>query len=507
MSGFKSSALVVSQKATTVTPDISGSISIVARNDHLQAYNGITEQQIPYTSEVASISGSLQSQISAITVPTSATFLSDYDNRYVNVSGDTMTGNLIISSGSYISSPRGSGIENEGFGKFALINNTTGIGNLAVGYESLKDNTIGHQNTSIGYRSLFANQVGNFNTATGCGSLTSNISGSYNTAFGFDSLYINTSGTYNTATGYRALFGNMTGNYNVGNGVQSLYSLTAGDNNIAIGYRASYVNQTGSNNVTIGQHAGRNDLGSNKLYIDSSTSTTGTSATALVYGEFDTGKVWIKGKEVLTTQNGTLLTTTASISGDLQTQINTKQAEITLVAGTNVTISESPTNTWTINSTATGGGGGASVYFSASTNAGQTLPHGGPTTIIFEDESRDSNSAYNTSTGIFTVPVSGDYFFHTNLLLLKSKAINNYIQIIKNSTVIASAAMSQVYISSGDSWNSYIGDDNSLQASVYTSCNVNDTIKVAMYQTNGDTASKSLYADSSYNLFFGYKII
>jgi hypothetical protein len=30
------------------------------------------------------------------TIPTSATFLTDYDNRYVNVTGDTMTGNLAV---------------------------------------------------------------------------------------------------------------------------------------------------------------------------------------------------------------------------------------------------------------------------------------------------------------------------------------------------------------------------------------------------------------------------
>jgi len=49
------------------------------------------------STEVASISGDLQSQISGITIPTSATFLSDYDNRYVNISGDTMTGRLLVS--------------------------------------------------------------------------------------------------------------------------------------------------------------------------------------------------------------------------------------------------------------------------------------------------------------------------------------------------------------------------------------------------------------------------
>jgi hypothetical protein len=46
---------------------------------------------------VANLTGNLQSQISSITVPTSSTFLAAYDNRYVNVIGDTMTGDLTTS--------------------------------------------------------------------------------------------------------------------------------------------------------------------------------------------------------------------------------------------------------------------------------------------------------------------------------------------------------------------------------------------------------------------------
>lgn len=105
MSGFQELALVVSQKATTVTSDESGSLSIVVRNDHLQTYNGLIEQQVAYTSEVASISGDLQGQISAITVPTSATFLSDYDDRYVNESDltDTLSSYTLLSTTASIS--------------------------------------------------------------------------------------------------------------------------------------------------------------------------------------------------------------------------------------------------------------------------------------------------------------------------------------------------------------------------------------------------------------------
>ncbi len=54
--------------------------------------------------------------------------------------------------------------------------------------------------------------------------------------------------------------------------------------------------------------------------------------------------------------NYTLLSTTTSISGDLQSQINSKQDIITLVAGSNLSIVESPLNTFTISTS-----GGSSV--------------------------------------------------------------------------------------------------------------------------------------------------
>jgi hypothetical protein len=56
-------------------------------------YNNVT-----INSQGVVISGSNLGYALASSIPTSATFLTDYDNRYVNVTGDTMTGNLIITS-------------------------------------------------------------------------------------------------------------------------------------------------------------------------------------------------------------------------------------------------------------------------------------------------------------------------------------------------------------------------------------------------------------------------
>jgi hypothetical protein len=54
--------------------------------------------------------------------------------------------------------------------------------------------------------------------------------------------------------------------------------------------------------------------------------------------------------------------TVASVSGGLHDQLVLKQNEITLVAGSNITIIESPTDTWTISSTASSAPSSGGIY-------------------------------------------------------------------------------------------------------------------------------------------------
>jgi hypothetical protein len=51
-------------------------------------------------------------------------------------------------------------------------------------------------------------------------------------------------------------------------------------------------------------------------------------------------------------------TTVTALTGNIQSQLNNKQNNITLVGGVNVNIIESPANTWTINASISGGSGG-----------------------------------------------------------------------------------------------------------------------------------------------------
>ena len=216
------------------------------------------------------------------------------DNHNVGIGYQSLMSNII-------------GSENTSIGYQALSLNTTGTLNVATGYRALYQNTEGDYNTATGYRALRYNTEGNGNVATGYQSLFRNTTGSSNIATGNNSLLSNTEGNYNIATGTRALGDNLTGSVNIAIGYFALNLNTEGDSNIAIGTRSLYSNDsgdynvgygveslhdntTGSYNIALGYRAGYNETGSNRLYIENSSSTS-----PLIYGEFDTDLLRING--------------------------------------------------------------------------------------------------------------------------------------------------------------------------------------------------------------------
>ncbi len=202
-------------------------------------------------------------------------------------------------------------------GDSAMFNNGTG----AIGIESTK-------NTAVGSKSMFANTTGYFNSSFGFEALYSCTSGNYNAAFGNESQHDLTTGEYNTSVGSYSLQNNTTGSNNVAVGKSSsrhgtdlsenvaigsaaLYWTTSGSMNTVIGYQAGFgrngVSQSG--NIFIGYEAGYNELGSNKLYIENS-----NSSTPLIGGDFSTNQVDINGSIKITggnPGNGKVLTSDA----------------------------------------------------------------------------------------------------------------------------------------------------------------------------------------------------
>jgi hypothetical protein len=142
-------------------------------------------------------------------------------------------------------------------------------GNTGIGHYTLTDITTGYFNTSLGFGSLENTTTGISNTAIGHQSMQFNINGNENTALGLDALYKNISGNRNTGVGYWALFEN-----------------NSGSENTALGNFAGFSNVNGSGNVFLGNNSGYNETGSNKLYIDNT-----STVSPLIYGDFNLNKL------------------------------------------------------------------------------------------------------------------------------------------------------------------------------------------------------------------------
>ncbi len=109
--------------------------------------------------------------------------------------------------------------------------------------------------------------------------------GSGNSFFGYDAGpdVVSQSGTFpfiDYDAFKNSFFGAFAGN-----------AITTGDHNVFLGYNSGGANVSGSHNIFIGYSAGSQELGSNKLYIDNS----GTSS-PLIWGDFAANVININGK-------------------------------------------------------------------------------------------------------------------------------------------------------------------------------------------------------------------
>ncbi len=140
-------------------------------------------------------------------------------------------------------------------------------------------------NTTVGFLE------GIHNVFVGRNAGNANTAGIDDVAIGYGALDANIDGYGNLALGTAALGQNTGGNHNMAIGFSALGSVTTGDENVAIGVLAGWLTSGSSHsNVFIGCRAGRDEKGSNKLYIDNS-----KTATPLIYGEFDNNIVKIHG--------------------------------------------------------------------------------------------------------------------------------------------------------------------------------------------------------------------
>ncbi len=190
---------------------------------------------------------------------------------------------------------KGNSVYVKGMKFISLKDDGSALDNLLIGHDTGSSLTIGDYNTIIGQQAgpeitdgsnnvILGQDAGNKGTTIDANVFVGRSAG-YNNVYGYDNVVI----------GYQAGIGNAGDdewNDNVVVGARAGSNLGQQSNfNVLVGARAGYtLNDADINNVMIGYSAGLSETGSNKLYIESS-----SSITPLIYGEFDNDFVTING--------------------------------------------------------------------------------------------------------------------------------------------------------------------------------------------------------------------
>ena len=132
--------------------------------------------------------------------------------------------------------------------------------------------------------------------------------------------------------------------------------------------------------------------------------------------------------------------------------------------------------------------------FSAQLSSAQSIADNTSVTIIFDTENHDTDNAYNTSTGEFTVPSGkgGKYFFTSHFRLNSTTDSSRLALAIKvNGTTKAT-------------YNNVQRDEDSTGVSLVIDLNAGDEVKTTIFQNTG-AAKNSKTGDNV--MFMGFKLI
>ena len=224
-------------------------------------------------------------------------FIGNQSGRY------TSTGDHNTFLGNNSGYANNTGSNNTFLGHGTGFDNTEGYSNVFLGTDAGSSNVGGDNNVAIGHQSYLRGTSSNNNVLIGSGSGSGSGIGSDNVVIGYRdgeattsdySVYVGSfsgftaDGEGNTFIGARSGEQINNGDNNLFAGFFTAYSKTSGGQNIFLGSYSGYGNTSGSGNVFIGYQAGYNETGSQRLYIDNT-----STSSPLVYGEFDNDRITI----------------------------------------------------------------------------------------------------------------------------------------------------------------------------------------------------------------------
>lgn len=191
------------------------------------------------------------------------------------------------------------GINNVFIGRNSGLNNKMGQSNVYIGESVSKSDTSGRYNVNIGKSAAINIEDAHFNVLIGAQAAEYKTTGSHNVFIG-DRV-----GTYNEGGKDNVMIGTGAGGSSSITGETGTADLSQNviigtwaairglnDGNVVIGYSAgrNLTNHVSEGNILIGRNAGYNETGSNKLYLENS-----SSSTPLIYGDFSSDEIEING--------------------------------------------------------------------------------------------------------------------------------------------------------------------------------------------------------------------
>ena len=127
------------------------------------------------------------------------------------------------------------------------------------------------------------------------------------------------------------------------------------------------------------------------------------------------------------------------------------------------------------------------------TSAGQSIPNNTATVVVFGTKVYDSHGAMNSSTGVFTCPISGEYQVSGGFYF---------------ATAITATATDIQFIATKNG-SSYLGVNNTksgtagapltTSGTIRVRCNAGDTLSVSVLQTNSASSAQALLTNATFN--------